>query len=395
VRSSTVRTVLWAMALVVALTAVGIAFVRGDGDGTAGDVAEPAPGPTVPERPGDGCAEAAATDPADLRADRPVARCGEGAPEAVPLPAPATVRVAVTRQGASAAPLLVADALGEFAAENLTVEVVDLPVSDAYAALARGEVDGVVGGVDAPFFDGAREGSGARLVLGGTLSRRPGDTEVAQAGLWARAELWDDPDDWRPIAGQTVAVADGLDSSALYPIRLTLDQEELNLNAVETAAMGEDDAVDRLTGGQVGLAWLSGPAAASVAGDDALRLVGTLPASESIDGTVLSARLVGPDRAVGLAYVRAVIRTINTHLADGYGEDAAEALAEATDTDASDEITAGPDPLFDWELRAGTAGRIQDALAVVGSIGYEIPLEESQVVDRTLYEDAVAAQDQG
>jgi NitT/TauT family transport system substrate-binding protein len=191
-------------------------------------------------------------------------------------------------------------------------------------------------------------------------------------------------------------VADGLDSSALYPIRLTLDQEELNLNAVDTAAVGEDDAVDRLTGGQVGLAWLSGPAAASVAGDDALRLVGTLPASESIDGTVLSARLVGPDREVGLAYVRAVIRTINTHLADGYGEDAAEALAEATDTDASvDEITAGPDPLFDWELRAGTAGRIQDALAVVGSIGYEIPLEESQVVDRTLYEDAVAAQDQG
>jgi hypothetical protein len=32
---------------------------------------------------------------------------------------------------------------------------------------------------------------------------------------------------------------------------------------------------------------------------------------------------------------------------------------------------------------------------VVGSIGYEIPLDESQVVDRTLYEDAVDAQDQG
>lgn len=393
-RSSTVRTVLWALALVVALTVVGIAFVRGDGDGGGDHIAEPGPGPTVPERTGDGCGEAAVTDPADLRPDRPVARCGEDAPEASPLPAAATVRVAVTRQGASAAPLLVADALGEFAAENLTVEVVDLPVADAYAALARGEVDAVVGGVDAPFFDGAREGSGARLVLGGTLSRRPGDTEVAQAGLWARADLWDDPDDWRPIAGQTVAVTGGLDSSALYPIGLTLDQEELDLNAVDTEAMGEDAAVDRLTGGQVGLAWLSGPAAAMVAGDDALRLVGTLPAGESIDGTVLSARLVGPDRSVGLAYVRAVIRTINTHLGDGYGEDAAEALAEATDRSV-DDVTAGVDPLFDWELRSGTAGRIQDALAVVGSIGYETPLDESAVVDRSLYEEAVAAQDQG
>jgi NitT/TauT family transport system substrate-binding protein len=254
VRSSTVRTVLWALALVVALTVVGIAFVRGDGDGSGDDVVEPAPGPTVPGRPGDGCGDEAATDPADLRPDRPVARCGESAPEAIPLPAPATIRVAVTGRGPSAAPLLVADALGEFADENLTVEVVDLPASDAYAALARGEVDGVVGGVDAPFFDGARDGSGARLVLGGTLSRRPGDVEVAQTGLWARADLWDDPDDWRPIAGQTVAVADGLDSSALYPIGLTLDQEELNLNSVDTEAMGEDDAVDRLTGGQVGLA---------------------------------------------------------------------------------------------------------------------------------------------
>ncbi|HET6949521.1 MAG TPA: hypothetical protein VFI47_04045 [Acidimicrobiales bacterium] len=393
-RTSTRRTILWALALVVALSLAGIAFVRGEEGDTAAPLTPAAPGPTVPERPGTGCGDDAVTDPGDLRADRVVARCGEGAPVASPLPTAATLRVAVPDRDVSAAPLLAAQALDEFAAENLTVEVVDMPEADAYAAMGRGEIDVVVGGIDAAFFDAARRGTGPRLVLGGTLSRRPGDTEVAQAGLWARADLWDEPDDWRPVEGHALAVSGGLGSASLYPVGLILDQEELDLNALDTVPAPSSDAARRLRDGEVALAWLSEPAAAAVAGDDAFKLVATLPASESIDGTVFAPRLLGPDRAVGLAYVRAVVRTINTHLADGYGDDAVEPLAEATGRPA-DELTAGPPPLFDWELRTGTTGRIQESLALVGSIGYEVPVEESLLVDRSLYGEAVAAQDQG
>ena len=87
----------------------------------------------------------------------------------------------------------------------------------------------------------------------------------------------------------------------------------------------------------------------------------TTPGSESIDGTVFGPRLLGPDRAVGVAYARAVIRTINTHLADGYGDDALPVVAEAIGED-EDVVADGPAPLFDWEIRQGTMARIQDAL---------------------------------
>jgi NitT/TauT family transport system substrate-binding protein len=103
---------------------------------------------------------------------------------------------------------------------------------------------------------------------------------------------------------------------------------------------------------------------------------------------VFSARLTGAERPTGLAYARAVMRTINTHLADGYGDEAVRALAEALSV-SEDEVAAGPAPLFDWELREGTTERIQDSMAAAGSIGYERPAAEATLLDRSVYTDAV------
>ncbi len=123
-------------------------------------------------------------------------------------------------------------------------------------------------------------------------------------------------------------------------------------------------------------------------------LVATTPGSETIDGTVFGPRLLGPDRAVGLAYVRAVMRTINTHLPDGYEEDALEAVAEALDVD-EEVVASGPAPLFDWEVRAGTTTRVQDTLTALGGVGYERVIGEDILVDRSLAADVVSAADPG
>src|SRR5690606_33366777 len=110
VRSSTRRSILWALALVVALVAVGMAFVQSDDE--SDEVAPPpSPSPRLPEDLADGCGDEASTDPTDLGLDRTLARCGPGAPTARPLPRRADVRVAVTARSESAAPLLLADAL--------------------------------------------------------------------------------------------------------------------------------------------------------------------------------------------------------------------------------------------------------------------------------------------
>jgi NitT/TauT family transport system substrate-binding protein len=387
VRSSTHRTILWALALVVALSFVVLSFVQTDEGADDGDHPV-SPSPGVPDDPGRGCGEQAVTDVSDLSIDRTLARCGPGSPAAEPLARPVTVRVALAERSESAAPLLVADALGELADENLEVEIVEIDQREAYRAMADGEVDVVVGGIDAPFFDAVHEGVDARLVLGGPVARQPGDVTMAQPGLWLRDDLISDDDEWDNVEGQTVLVAGGPGSAALYPIDLTLAQNSLGANAVDVTHASSESAAGRLLNADVGGAWLTEPAASRLADEDAVRLVATVPGSEAIEGTILAPRLVGDDREVGLAYVRAVVRTINTHLADGYEDEALAALAEALDV-SEDDVAAGPAPLFDWEVRAGTTTRIQEALIEVGAVRYERPADEAGLVDRTLAAEVV------
>jgi NitT/TauT family transport system substrate-binding protein len=388
VRSTTRRSIAWALALVVALAAVGVAFAR-SGEVERESVEAPAsPSPQVPDDPGEGCGRAATTDPTDLGVGRTLARCGAAAPAARPLPAPTTVRVALAERTESAAPLLVADALGELEAENLVAEITEMDQREAYAAMAAGDVDVVVGGVDGPFFDAVHEGLDARLVLGGPVARAPSDFDTAQAGLWLRAELISDDDKWDNVEGQLVVVPGGLGSAALYPIDTTLQQHELTVNSLYFEAGPPAESVDRLRAADIGGAWLTEPAATQLAGDSSLRLVATAPGGEAIEGTVFAPALLGADRATGLAYVRAIMRTINTHLADGYSDDARTALADALGV-PEDEIAAGPAPLFDWEVRAGTTTRIQEALVLAGGVGYERPTAERELVDRTLVDDVI------
>lgn len=397
-RRATRRIALGAAVLaVVALAAAGVAVAldateggNGDGDGDEATMSAPT-GPQVPGDIGDGCGGAAATEPTDMGVGRTLARCGAGAPAADPLGRPATVRVALSERSESAAPLLVADALGELEAENLAVEIVEMPQRDAYLAMAAGDVDVVVGGVDGAFFDAVHDGLRARLVLGGTVARAPGDVDTAQAGLWLRADLIpEDDDEWDNVEGQPVVVPGGLGSAALYPIETLLGQHALEPNVLDIEPGSATAAADRLQAAAIGGAWLTEPAATQAAGDVALRLVATAPGSESIEGTVFAPGLLGDDRPVGLAYARAIVRTINTHLADGYTDEARAALATALDV-SEDEVADGTGPLFDWEVRAGTTTRIQEALVLVGGIGYEVPASERGLVDRSIAADVVAA----
>ena len=393
-RSSTRRTILWALALVLGLVLVGVAYVRGgDGSGSA-DTAPDSPSPQVPDDPGEGCGEAATTDPEDLAVDRTLARCEADAPAAQPLARAATVRVVITERTETVSPVLVADALDEFTAENLAVEIIDLPGGEAYARLQRGEVDVVVGGMDGPFFDAVDGGFGARIVLGGQVARRPSDLDTAQAGFWIRRELINEAGEWDNVEGQTVLVPGGLTAAATLPIDTLLSQHALGANSIDIVPATSHQAAETLHAAASGGAWLAEPDAVEAAADDALMLVATTPGSESIDGTVFGPRLLGPERAVGLAYVRAVIRTINTHMPDGYEEDALEAVSQALDVD--EEVVAdGPAPLFDWEVRAGTTTRVQDTLTALGGVGYERVIGEDLLVDRSLAADVVSAADPG
>jgi NitT/TauT family transport system substrate-binding protein len=381
------------VALALAATLAGACT---DDDGGGEDVAEdgtvpPGPAPREPSEIADGCGRQAVTDPADLSADRAVARCGPGAPEAAPLPEPAPLRVAVpVLLGQEQAPILLARELGEFEAENLQVELVPLNTSEAMAELAAGRVDAVSGPFDAPFLDAVRDGTGVRAVLGGTLSRSPNDLDQAQAGMWLRTSALEDDRDLADLQGQTIGVPGGIGAAAAYPLSHALEQNASTLDELRVVNLRSDQSVERLRSGDISAAWVYGEAWLPLALDGGFDLVATLPASESIDGTVVSERLLGPDRAVGLAFARAVIRTINTHLTGDFrdDEDLVAALAGAVGVDEG--VIADTEPLlYDWEIRDGTLSRIEDQLITMGGVGYDAPQDPDGFVDRSLATEAV------
>ena len=382
----------WGLGALAALAALALgAGACGGGDTTTAGSAGPAVvGPRVPEAIADGCGAQAVTDPTNLDVSRVVARCGAGAPAAAPLPAPATVRVAVpVRLGPEQAPLLVAEATGQFAAENLTVERVPLGPSEAMDALVAGEVDLVVGLVAGPYFDALHEGAGVRAVLGGVLASAPNDLTVGQTGLWVRNDALEDGE-LSDLRLQPVVVPDGVRSGATYPLRLLFGQTEISLNDVAVTDGGGGEAARALLDGELAAAWLDGGSWLPVAGQEGFHLAATLPASESVDGTIAGERLLGPDRAVGTAYVRAVVRTINTYLTGDYRgrDEVVGALAEQTGVEA-DVLRQLPPLLFDWEVREGTLGRMEEGLRGLGGVGYDVPLDPAQLVDRTLVADAL------
>jgi NitT/TauT family transport system substrate-binding protein len=298
--------------------------------------------------------------------------------------------------GPELAPVLVADALGEFEVEGLTVELVPLDDRAAMAALDAGTADVAVGRLGGAYLDAVEDGGGARLVLGGVVAANPNNLGLPQTGLWVRDDALaseEDPGDLGNLELQRVGMPDGVRSAAAYPAELAFSQTDITLNEVALTDSLDGDPAAELRDGNLAAAWLDGADWAEVADQAGIRLAATLPASESIDGTVVSARLLGPDRPVGVAYARAIIRTINTHLTGDYREDdeVVAAIAEGTGLPAEAVRDDLPAELFDWELRAGTLGRLEESLLRLGGVGYDAPTDPATHLDRTLAADAVGA----
>jgi NitT/TauT family transport system substrate-binding protein len=346
---------------------------------------------------GDGCGDTAETDIDDLAANRAVARCAEGSPEAQPLPgAPVPLRVGIRGATEDLAPLLLADRLGELEAENIAVELVTYDdAASLFAALDAGEVDAAAGDLDAPFFDlvSAHELAdtpGPRLIMGGAIAARPNDLATPQPGLWVRPDALEEPDRWRDLEDMPFAVEDSIGDAVALPITALLRQDDISLNEVRVRVLGGEDAAEKLASGDLAAAWLSEPAWRTVADDDQVQLVATLPVAESLGGIMVGPDLLAGRRAVGVAFSRAVIRTINTYLADDYQDDdeVMEALAEATG-ESVDELRDTPAWVFDWELRTDTTLRVQTPLVAYGAVLYESELPERGIVDRTIYAEAL------
>src|SRR4029079_1976572 len=96
---------------------------------------------------------------------------------------------------------------------------------------------------------------------------------------------------------------------------------------------------------------------------------------------------------VGVAFNRAVIRTINTYsTADCHKSRAVLAEIAKVTNHPTTILTRTPSLVMDWELRKDTATRIQDLFIALGVIPeFKKPVPESKIVDRNFYLKAVGA----
>jgi NitT/TauT family transport system substrate-binding protein len=127
-----------------------------------------------------------------------------------------------------------------------------------------------------------------------------------------------------------------------------------------------------------------------VANDPSFKLVATQTPGEPLGGYFYGKNLLHDHREVGVAFARAMIRTINTYLNGDYhqNQQVIDALSKAINQPA-DAIRRTPPLQFDWEIRKGTAERVEKVFIALGVLTFPKPVPDKKVFDRSFYLKAV------
>ncbi|UMG93720.1 hypothetical protein [Nocardioides sp. TF02-7] len=273
--------------------------------------------------------------------------------------------------------LLLADALGEFEKENISVEILTLPSADAAPQVASGDIDVMGRGLDAGAFNALDAGLEMRFVYPNGYPS-PDD----KSGWWFSSEIAAQGPE--ALEGAVLASAVGVGSPVVLPLLDHLEDGGLTLEDVEFQVVPTPD-----------LPWRSRTALSTA--PTCPRRSGrtwTAPGSRSsrsrwsppTGGYIFGPQLLGEDREVGQAFLRALARTERDHLQGDYLEntEVREALAEGMELDAADlaQMPAAQfDPAPDMEWGA-VLEELQTAWLEVGDVlTYDEAIGYDEVVD--------------
>ena len=384
-----------AVALLLALAGCGSAGdTTLDGSGSSGSSGDTsASGGTV--EPVAGC-EDGWTDPSDMSADRQVARCTSGNPAPQPLPEQTTVKLGSSFRLEFNSPVLLADTKGEFAKENIKFEFVNIPFADAIPQLAQGSLDAAIGGFELALYNAGNQGLPVKAVMGNYFPPDAGDYSVAQTGLWCRRDAFTDPGNPDPAETQTLKWASsvGKGSSAVYYSVAELQKRvsDFSVDDLSVERIPAADIVTALQNGAIDCGVLLDPTWLTVANDPDYVLMATQTPGEPLGLVAFGKTLLQDKPEVGEAFVRAIIRTINTYFQGDYHADpeVLQAIAEVTNQPDTNKLTQTPSLVMDWEIRDQTTTAMQELFIKLGVItDFQTPVAEEKVVDRSFYERAV------
>lgn len=386
------RTIVGLTAVVSALLLVGVACGSSSTPASSSSGTSAGSGAVEPVA---GC-ENGWTDPSDMSPDRQVARCTPGNPAPQPLPEMTTVKMSSSFRLEFNSPVLLADTMGEFAKENIEFEFVSVGFADAIPQLAQGTLDAAIGGFELALYNAGNQGLPVKAVMGNYFPPKAGDYSVPQTGLWCRRASFSDPQNPDPAETQRLKWASsvGKGSSAVYYSVTELEKRvpDFSVDDLQVDKIPAADIVTALQNGAIDCGVLLDPTWLTVADDPDYVMMATQTPGEPL-GLVAFGRTMLQDKPeVGEAFVRAVIRTINTYFAGDYHSDpeVMQEIADVTNQPDTTKLTATPSLVMDWEIREPTTTSMQDLFIKLGVItDFSTPVPEEKVVDRSFYERAV------
>ena len=325
---------------------------------------------------------------------------GPGTPAPRPLATQATLTLSRgLLSGLSYSSVLLAQEMGEFAKENLQVRFVSENAVNSLLLMQQGRIDGSIVGLNAGVFNAIAAGADVRFVLP-FGSAGPGD----QSGFWVRRSLLTPEGRFdpcvlargaRPNGATVVSLSDptGLGSPVMIALARMIEKcpgqtfKSVHDRLTISTVLGSDLLV-ALQQGSVDLAFLLSPLPDTPGIGDYAALAHSI--GQDDPGTDFAGWALGPVRdrqpAVAEAFVRAVVRTVRTHLQGNYlaNADVVDALARSLNVPAdvlskSRPVVFRPDQRFRTGLGlAQLQGYWTDA---GGLLSYDKPLDGSRVVD--------------
>lgn len=284
------------------------------------------------------------------------------------------------------APAYLAKYFGEFEKENLDVTIKELPSNDTFVALARGDAQLQVGGLNAGFFN---------LVQGGTdvkwIANVHHQSAASKEGLWVRKKLLQDGKiDPAKLKGMKIAMGTGgISSTSALPVAKWLEQNGADLSTPELLSVGGNDIVVALEQGSVDAGYVLSPAWQTVEANGCCELVTPQPPLAASTYTMTS-KFMEQDRETAKAIVRALMRTVRTYLQGDYHSDP-KVVAALVDTLQVPEsaIAGSPSLVFDpdMEFDSETLDEIQKIWIDADVLTFDSPMPKDKVVDTSVVDE--------
>lgn len=295
---------------------------------------------------------------------------GEGPFAPRPLTEKAKIKIGIAGALEANLPYILADELGEFEKENLDVELLVVPPSDAGPLLARGELDAVPGSFSPGYLNLIAGGAQIKAVL--PMQQFDPESGVKQ-GLWVRKEvLEEDGFQASDLVGNKVLTLTGPGLTSLaYLHREVLEPQGVDPSDVKWEMFPGADMPQALIRGSAPAAFVHTPFWHQLEGQSCCEFVGYYPpysGSQLLFGKTLLSEY-GPE--VGLALARAVMRSTTKYLQNDYPRNpvVAEIMVDQLGLPAEEVGKQAPlnwDP--DFELAVDSNLEVQDYFFAAGDL---------------------------